>query len=122
MTIRPVVPSRKWIALLLAACLSACAPSREDERPAPAPAPGAEGADVSAASASAKPGYEAPGLTPKELQARIAKGEPVLIVDVRSKGAYDAGHIAGAKHMPWKDLPEGHRRLPKDWLIALYCT
>ncbi len=36
--------------------------------------------------------------TPQELQAKIASGE-FTVVDVRSKTEWDAGHIAGARHI-----------------------
>jgi hypothetical protein len=109
---------RRWLCLAIASlaiALAGCAPSR-DEQARPAPAPAAE------APASRAPVYEPPGLRPEELHDRMAKGEKVVIVDVRSQAAYDEAHIQGAKSIPWSKLPQGYRQLPKDRLLALYCT
>jgi glyoxylase-like metal-dependent hydrolase (beta-lactamase superfamily II)/rhodanese-related sulfurtransferase len=55
-----------------------------------------------------------------DLQARLARGEQDLILlDVREKDAYEAGHIPGAKHLPRgqlelrvnNDLPDPTRRI-----------
>jgi sulfur dioxygenase len=47
-------------------------------------------------------------LSAPELNARIADANPPLLIDVREEHEYrsDLGHIAGAKHIPLKELPE----------------
>jgi hypothetical protein len=106
----------------IALVVAACAPSK-DEKPAPAPAPAAGAVEGSPRiSTSAAPMYQPPGLTPDELHGKVAKGEGVVIVDVRSEAAYEEAHIRGAKSIPWAKLPQGYKQLPKDRLIALYCT
>lgn len=105
----------------IAAAIAACAPSKDEKNaPAPVPAAGAsEGAPTVSLSPVAR--YQPPGLTAVELHARMAH-EPVVILDVRSQAAYDEAHIQGAKSLPWAKLSQGYRQLPKDRLIALYCT
>jgi hypothetical protein len=44
-----------------------------------------------------------------------------LIIDVRAKEAYDAGHIAGAISFPESDVDTRINELPKDKLIVAYC-
>lgn len=107
--------------LVAIAALVACAPSK-DEKSAPAPVPAA-GASEGAPTVSMTPvaRYQPPGLTAEELHGRM-KQEPVVILDVRSQAAYDEAHIQGAKSIPWAKLPQGYKQLPKDRLIALYCT
>ena len=42
-----------------------------------------------------------PFLSMEELQARVAQGElGLILLDVREKEAYEAGHIPGARHLP----------------------
>jgi rhodanese-related sulfurtransferase len=56
----------------------------------------------------AVPGEEAspvPSITPAELHARQAKPF-VLVVDVRTKQEYDAGHVPGALNMPYGESNE----------------
>jgi rhodanese-related sulfurtransferase len=40
-------------------------------------------------------------VTPEELLARIEAGEPVTIIDVRSRAEYESGHVPGAIHLPF---------------------
>ena len=44
-----------------------------------------------------------------------------MIIDVRSKEAYDAGHIEGAISFPEADVDTRVGELPKDRLIVAYC-
>ena len=41
---------------------------------------------------------------------------------IANQAAFDEAHIAGAKSIPWAKLPDGYAQLPKDRLLALYCT
>ena len=67
---------------------------------------------------------EANEMTPRELHALIQSGKSPVIVDVRSGAEYRAGHIAGARHVPfwsafWKadTLPvSGHDP------VVVYCA
>ena len=51
----------------------------------------------------------------------VDKGEAV-IVDVRSRAAWDMGHVQGALHVPTEELDARLSQLPKDKLIITYCT
>jgi hypothetical protein len=44
-----------------------------------------------------------------------------LIIDVRAKEAYDAGHIEGAISFPEADVDTRVGELPKDKLVVAYC-
>ena len=57
----------------------------------------------------------------EEARQAIAKGEAVL-VDVRAKESYEAGHAKGAISLPLSDLPARMGELPKDKLVITYCT
>ncbi len=58
---------------------------------------------------------------PKTIQEELNAGKIVLI-DVREKSEWDAGHIAGASHIALGDLnAETTKDLPKDIPIYLYC-
>jgi rhodanese-related sulfurtransferase len=46
----------------------------------------------------------------------------VVLVDVRGKDAYDLEHAEGAISIPYADLESRLAELPKDKLIAAYCT
>ena len=48
-------------------------------------------------------------------------GEAVL-VDVRTKGTYEAAHIAGAISLPSGEIPDRYKELPTDRLVIFYCA
>jgi rhodanese-related sulfurtransferase len=66
-------------------------------------------------------GYQT--LTPKEAKARMDSGDPLVILDVRTRSEYDTGHIAGAVCLPNEDIgSEPPAALPdKDAEILVYC-
>jgi len=64
---------------------------------------------------------DAPRIVAEELKRLVGKGEAV-IVDVRSQSAWDVSHIDGALHIPLAELSSRLKELPKDKLIACYCT
>jgi rhodanese-related sulfurtransferase len=70
---------------------------------------------------AAQSGPEVWRITAEELKPLVAKGEAILL-DVRGKTAWDAGHIEGAVHIPMAQLKQRLSELPKDKLIAAYCT
>jgi predicted sulfurtransferase len=51
----------------------------------------------------------------------VDKGDAIL-VDVRSRAAWDMGHIQGAWHIPGEELAARLSQLPKNKLIITYCT
>lgn len=67
------------------------------------------------------PGDGARRISGAEATVAVAKGNAVLI-DVRSKEAYDSSHAKGAKNIPLGELLDRLSELPKDKLIITYCT
>ena len=55
-----------------------------------------------------------------ELTRRLKRGE-VLVLDVRPKAEYAAGHITGARSLPVGELRRHLRSLPKDADVVAYC-
>ena len=45
----------------------------------------------------------------------------VAILDVRTHQAYSEGHLPGAINIPFEELPERLRELPKDRELITYC-
>jgi len=63
-------------------------------------------------------------ITPKEVMTRMATGEKILIVDIRSKGAYEAGdiRIKGDFRIAPDELLDRMYELPMGTAIVTYCT
>jgi rhodanese-related sulfurtransferase/predicted transcriptional regulator len=62
-------------------------------------------------------------LTPvrhKELLKMVRAGE-AMVIDVRPRSEYEAGHIRGAINLPLSELPRRLSELPKDQEIVAYC-
>ena len=55
------------------------------------------------------------------LEARVRRGDDVVLIDVRPHDEYAAGHWPGAWSMPLDELTAGDRPLPEGALIAAYC-
>jgi hydroxyacylglutathione hydrolase len=52
----------------------------------------------------------------------VAAGGPALmILDVRGRSEWDAGHVPGATHIPLAELPARLGELPRDRTIAVHC-
>jgi glyoxylase-like metal-dependent hydrolase (beta-lactamase superfamily II)/rhodanese-related sulfurtransferase len=58
----------------------------------------------------------------EELDARIREGLAGRVVDVRRPGEWQAGHIAGAVHVPLNTLGDRAGELPKDQPVAVVCA
>ena len=65
-------------------------------------------------------GDDAETLDRVELLARVRRGE-VVVVDVRPRLEYDAGHIGGALSVPFDELERRLEELPDDVEIVAYC-
>ncbi len=57
-----------------------------------------------------------------ELWQRIQGGEDIVVVDVRGKAEYDAGHLPGAVSIPGADFAARAAELSKDRLLIFYCA
>jgi rhodanese-related sulfurtransferase len=61
-----------------------------------------------------------PRISPEELKERLDSGEDILIVDVRSAGAYESRHIAGAISVPSHEVESRLDEFPRDQDLVLY--
>jgi rhodanese-related sulfurtransferase/DNA-binding transcriptional ArsR family regulator len=52
---------------------------------------------------------------------RLVRAGDVVVLDVRPTGEFAAGHIAGARSIPLRELEKRLRELPKRRLIVAYC-
>lgn len=60
-------------------------------------------------------------ISPAELREVLKKGQ-AIIIDVRNEQSYSAGHIKGARLIPVNEVGSKIGELPKDKLIATYCS
>ncbi|MEP7066651.1 MAG: rhodanese-like domain-containing protein [Gemmatimonadota bacterium] len=56
-----------------------------------------------------------------ELFLEQAESKAVMVLDVRTKAEWNAGHHRAAEHIPLGDLPRALATLPRDRPIAVYC-
>lgn len=61
-----------------------------------------------------------PPLTRGELSTRMKRGD-VVVIDVRPREEFAAGHLPGAVSVPLDELGKRVRELPKDKEIVAYC-
>ncbi len=60
-------------------------------------------------------------IDPAELKRRISSGDDVVVVDVRPREEFDAGHISGAVSIPLEELSDRLDELPDDVEVVAYC-
>jgi 3-mercaptopyruvate sulfurtransferase SseA len=60
-------------------------------------------------------------VTTSELEELVKQGK-AIVVDVRSKASYDAGHIKGAKWISVTEILNRANELPRDKMIVTYCS
>ncbi len=48
--------------------------------------------------------------------------DDVYVVDVREQDEWDAGHVAGAAHVPMSDFVARQDQVPKDRPVLVVCT
>ena len=63
-------------------------------------------------------------ITPRELDARLRRGERIVLLDVRrrDKWAIKQGGIPGAIWVPLEEVPQRARDRPRDAQIITYCS
>jgi hypothetical protein len=113
--------------LVALALVAACSP-----RDGSAPAIGVGAQNPQTANVSQPPSSQTPAPTPQgdgvrrvtlqELRAAMDKGGTVAVFDVRDKASYEAGHIKGAKLVPWEQVAQRLGEFPKDRLVVTYCA
>ncbi len=62
-----------------------------------------------------------PQITPRELRERVARGDGLTVMDVRSPREWQDGHIDGATHVPVGDLGRRAADVPRDAAVATIC-
>lgn len=60
-------------------------------------------------------------IDPSDVAAARAAGEPLTIVDVRSRASFDQGHVPGAVHLPGREIAERHAELDGLPSLVVYC-
>ena len=62
-------------------------------------------------------------ITPEALAAQIESAHAPVILDVRSRGEFEGGHVPGAIHVPFLDVGERAPSLPASTAepIVVYC-
>jgi hydroxyacylglutathione hydrolase len=56
-----------------------------------------------------------------DLKDALQRGSAPEVLDVRTPGEWESGHIDGARHIPLPQLPARLQQLPKGALIAVMC-
>ena len=64
--------------------------------------------------------HEFQRVTADELRRRLDAGRAILL-DVRPAEEYAAGHLPGARSIPWDQIEERLDELPDDVLVVAYC-
>jgi DNA-binding transcriptional ArsR family regulator len=57
----------------------------------------------------------------EELLGLLRDGDDVVVLDVRPKGEYRAGHIAGARSVPVEEIEQRLREIPEGKMVVAYC-
>lgn len=53
--------------------------------------------------------------------AEMAQSGEAVLIDVRLAYEFEAGHVAGARHVDINDLTAGAESIPKDRPVVFYC-
>jgi len=60
-------------------------------------------------------------ISPAELRARLGRGEPIVLLDVREPHEFSMGHLPGARSIPSGQLPARLAELDRAGLTVVYC-
>ncbi|QZP36265.1 rhodanese-like domain-containing protein [Halobaculum magnesiiphilum] len=60
-------------------------------------------------------------ITPDEVERLLAEDADVRVVDIRSPGAYERGHIPGSENVPFQELPDRVASLTGSEHIVTVC-
>lgn len=74
--------------------------------------------------AEASEGAEVERISVDELKAKIAKNEPITIIDDRSEGSYESSEtqIKGSTRITVDEIQSRLKEIPRDREIVTYCT
>jgi NADPH-dependent 2,4-dienoyl-CoA reductase/sulfur reductase-like enzyme/rhodanese-related sulfurtransferase len=62
-----------------------------------------------------------PLVTAAQLKVELASATPPLVLDVRTSKEFQAGHLAGALHLPVDELRGALERVPRDRRLVVHC-
>ena len=62
-----------------------------------------------------------PLITAAQLKIELASPTPPLVLDVRTLGEWEKGHVQGALHLPVDDVRFDHASLPKGRRLVVHC-
>lgn len=88
----------------------------------------AAGCSRGKSSASAKAGPEpnfnsdTPYVSAEELKRELDRGARMIVLDARPKQDYEMDHITGAISMPFFEVEQRYKELPRDTWIVTYCA
>jgi adenylyltransferase/sulfurtransferase len=60
-------------------------------------------------------------ITPAEVNERLARGEKIVLIDVREPHEWSAGHIDSAIHIPMQQIPRRLDEIPRDQEVVMIC-
>ncbi len=63
-----------------------------------------------------------PQVSPPDLARRRAAERDLIVLDVREPSEWAEGHVAGARHIPMREVPQRVAELPRDRRIAVVCA
>jgi hypothetical protein len=78
--------------------------------------------DPSATPTVSDSGSAVPRVSLEQLKEKLDADADVVIVDVRSKEEFAEAHIPGAVSIPWEEIDNRYRELPRDKEIITYCA
>ncbi len=64
--------------------------------------------------------YESGIILPQQIDRDVF--EAAVFVDARDAEQFEAGHIPGARHIEWREVPGRIAELPESGLVVLYCN
>jgi NADPH-dependent 2,4-dienoyl-CoA reductase/sulfur reductase-like enzyme/rhodanese-related sulfurtransferase len=63
-----------------------------------------------------------PAIMPTDLVEELAGPDPPAVLDVRTRGEYEAGHLDGSAHIYVNELRQRAHEVPSDRPVVVYCT
>lgn len=79
---------------------------------------------IQSAQAGPEPNFstDSPYVSTDELKRELDRGANMIILDARPKQDYELDHITGAISMPFFEVEQRYKELPRDTWIVSYCA
>ena len=84
-------------------------------------APSVSSAASEVSSDAASPDATARAITPDALATRLARGDRLVVLDVREGWEVEIAAVEGSVHLPMAEVPRRHTELPHDREIVVLC-